>query len=213
MRCRWIALQSAALALVMSGWAGLPAGLASSTIRSSRLWTDASEEVAPSNIDVAPELVTANDAAPPVTDLAATESSDLDSVLGAEEQVSCQPGCCGECNSGCACRKKCVCQRRLLGLIAPSDPCFREFISPLTNPLFFEDPRTLTEARTIYAHQWIPAANPVFGGGQAQYVATQMRAALTKRLSLIATKDGYFWIDPASPARPASTAGPTSRSV
>ena len=41
---------------------------------------------------------------------------------------------------------------------------------------------TLTEARTIYAHQWIPASNPVFGGGTAQYVATQMRAALTTRL-------------------------------
>ena len=84
---------------------------------------------------------------------------------------------------------------RLFGLIAPSDRCFSEFVSPITNPLFFEDPRTLTEARVIFANHWIPDSNPVFQGGNVQYFATQLRAALTDRLSIIATKDGYIWLD------------------
>ncbi len=84
---------------------------------------------------------------------------------------------------------------RLFGLIAPSDTCFADFVSPITNPLFFEDPRTLSEVRTIFANHWIPDSNPVFNGGNAQYLAVQARVALTERLSFIATKDGYIWLD------------------
>lgn len=91
---------------------------------------------------------------------------------------------------------------RLLGLFAPSDAAFGNFISPLTNPLFFEDPRTLTELRPIFANHWFPHNNPVFQGGQAQYFAVQARAALTERLSIIATKDGYMWLDPKNAAVP-----------
>lgn len=84
---------------------------------------------------------------------------------------------------------------RLFGLFAPSDTCFSNWVSPISNPLFFEDPRTLTEVRLIYAHQTINSSNPVFQGGQANYVAAQIRAALTERLSIVANKDGYLWID------------------
>ena len=59
----------------------------------------------------------------------------------------------------------------------------------MTNPVFFEDPRTLTEARIIYLNQNIPAAAL---GGHAQVFAAQVRAAITDRLSLIATKDGFI---------------------
>ncbi|MFN8708839.1 MAG: hypothetical protein ACK50J_19330, partial [Planctomyces sp.] len=69
-----------------------------------------------------------------------------------------------------------------------SDHCFDDFISPMTNPVFFEDPRTLTEARLIYLNHNVPGA---LGGGNVQLFAMQLRAALTDDLSIIATKDGY----------------------
>ena len=74
------------------------------------------------------------------------------------------------------------------GLLAASDPCFEGFISPMTNPVYFEDPRTLTEARLIYLRHKVPL--PV-GGGDVQAFAVQLRAALNDRLSVIATKDGF----------------------
>src|SRR5690349_21238803 len=56
---------------------------------------------------------------------------------------ACQPACdccepafeCCDCYSG---------RHRLLGLFLPSDHCFDRFISPISNPFFFEDPRSLT---------------------------------------------------------------------
>lgn len=93
---------------------------------------------------------------------------------------------------------------RLLNLFARSDYAFGDFISPASNPLLFEDPRTLTEIRFHFANQWIPSNNPVFQGGSVQVVAAQIRVALTQRLSIIATKDGYIWLNPANPAVPDS---------
>jgi hypothetical protein len=75
------------------------------------------------------------------------------------------------------------------GLIKRSDHCFDDFISPMTNPVFFEDPRTLTEVRGIYLHHSVP--EEAFGG-DINLWAAQLRGALTDRLSLIATKDGYL---------------------
>src|SRR5262249_25617678 len=37
-----------------------------------------------------------------------------------------------------------------------SDHCFDQFISPVTNPFLFEDPRSLTEVRPIFMYQRIP---------------------------------------------------------
>ena len=65
----------------------------------------------------------------------------------------------------------------------------------MTNPVFFEDPRTLTEARAIYAHHKIPQLLPGLGTDPVQLFALQLRAALSDRLSLIATKDGYIVSD------------------
>lgn len=78
---------------------------------------------------------------------------------------------------------------RILGLFRESDHQFTDFISPMTNPVYFEDPRTLTEARMIFINHAIPDS---LGGGTVQLYATQLRAALTENLSLIATKDGYI---------------------
>lgn len=88
-------------------------------------------------------------------------------------------------NDGCSL----VSEGRLLGLFAPTDHCFGDFISPMTNPVYFEDPRTLTEARFIYIHHNVPDGA---GGGEINAVAGQVRLALTDRLSIVAPKDGYL---------------------
>ncbi len=78
---------------------------------------------------------------------------------------------------------------RLFGLIAPSDHQFTNFVSPMTNPVYFEDPRTLTEARVIFLNHHLPNS---LGGDNVQVYAAQLRAALTENLSLIASKDGFI---------------------
>ncbi len=75
-----------------------------------------------------------------------------------------------------------------MGFIKPSDHAFDDFISPMTNPVFFEDPRALTEARMIFLRHKVPLAAT---GGEIHLFAMQLRAALNDRLSIIATKDGY----------------------
>ena len=76
------------------------------------------------------------------------------------------------------------------GWIKPSDRCFDDFISPMTNPIFFEDPRTLTEVRFIFVHHRLPSA---LGGNSIQAYAPQIRLALTERLSLIVTKGSVIY--------------------
>lgn len=145
-------------------------------------------------------------AAVPAAPFEATPPSDLPSPITPQTShsvpapgVLCGPNPCGNGTScgltDSSCYEEVCSDERLLGLFAHSDYCFERFISPISNPLFFEDPRTVTEARVIFANQWIPGSNPVFRGGQAQYVATQLRAAVTERLSIVANKDGYLWID------------------
>ncbi len=76
------------------------------------------------------------------------------------------------------------------GLIKPGEKCFDDFISPMSNPVFFEDPRNLTEVRFIFLNHNLPSA---LGGNSIQVYAAQVRVALTERLSLIATKDGFIY--------------------
>lgn len=99
----------------------------------------------------------------------------------------CVDACCDDncCDDGCCG----IGDDKLLGLFVASDHCFDDFISPMTNPIFFEDPRTLTELRPIYMHHKIPQG---VGGGEVNLLAVQIRAAITDRLSIIATKEGYY---------------------
>jgi hypothetical protein len=76
------------------------------------------------------------------------------------------------------------------GIIKPSDRCFDDFISPVTNPVYFEDPRTLTEVRFLFLHHRLPNA---LTGRSVQLYAAQVRLALSERLSFIATKDGLLY--------------------
>ena len=100
-------------------------------------------------------------------------------------------GACGKSASLCGC----LTGMNLLGFIKPSDHCFDDFISPMIDFVFFEDPRTLTELRPIFVQHRFPnqlgPAN-IPAGGDAQLFALQFRLALTERLSLIAVKDGYI---------------------
>lgn len=78
----------------------------------------------------------------------------------------------------------------LTGLIKSSERCYDDFISPITNPVYFEDPRQLTEVRDIFINHQIPV---ILGpSGNVQLYAMQIRVRLTENLSLIAVKDGYI---------------------
>lgn len=68
-------------------------------------------------------------------------------------------------------------------------------VSPVTNPVFFEDPQINSEVRPIFAYHNIDNKF-ITQGGAAQLYAVQLRYALTDRLALIAVKDGYINFDP-----------------
>lgn len=74
-------------------------------------------------------------------------------------------------------------------LFRQSDHEFDSFVSPITNPIFFEDPRALTEIRPIFVNHKAPLTA---GGGSVQLYAAQIRLRLTENVSLIAVKDGYI---------------------
>ncbi len=104
---------------------------------------------------------------------------------------SCGEGCGEQYNSLFGCAGGCS-LTNMTSLIKKSDHCFDDFISPMTNPLFFEDPRTLTEARLIFANHKLPGT---LGGHSAQLYAMQLRAAINEDVSIIATKDGFIVSD------------------
>jgi hypothetical protein len=64
-------------------------------------------------------------------------------------------------------------------------------ISPVANPLFFEDPVIRNEIRPVFVHHRIDPSF-VTGDGEAQLYALQLRFAITERLAFIAAQDGYM---------------------
>lgn len=77
-----------------------------------------------------------------------------------------------------------------------SDHAFDGFISPVTNPFLFEDPRSLTELRPIFMIQKMPGTQPDFQGGNITYFGVQARLAITDRFSFVFNKLGGIWINP-----------------
>ena len=77
-----------------------------------------------------------------------------------------------------------------------SDCAFDNFVSPVTNPFLFEDPRSLTELRTTFIYQRIPGNSGLFRGGSAWAIAAQGRLAITERLSLVVNKLGFSGFNP-----------------
>ena len=80
-----------------------------------------------------------------------------------------------------------------------SDHCFDGFISPITNPFLFEDPRALTEIRPIFIQQGAPSTNWAYNGGNLQFFGTQARVAVTERISFVINKFGGVWTEPKNP--------------
>jgi hypothetical protein len=114
-------------------------------------------------------------------------------------------GCCDQGCGGCCrtplfstpgCRQPIFSRDKFLGLFRESDHSFDGFVSPATNVLLFEDPRTLSEVRAHFVNQQLGSNAVTPAGGNAQLVAAQIRAAITDRLSFIAVSDGYLWINP-----------------
>lgn len=64
------------------------------------------------------------------------------------------------------------------------------YIPPVSNPLFNESPLITTEVRPVFLHHDIPKGF-LTGGGNVDVAAVQARVAITDRLAIIATKDGY----------------------
>jgi hypothetical protein len=83
-----------------------------------------------------------------------------------------------------------------------SDTCFNGLISPVSNPFFFEDPRSLTELRPIFMYQSVPSSNPLFRGGSAYFFGTQARVAFTDRFSLVMNELGFVSLSPSNPSPP-----------
>lgn len=70
-----------------------------------------------------------------------------------------------------------------------------EMISPISDPVNFEDPRAITEIRPIFLYHKLDDKF-VTNGGQAIGGAVQLRFAIDDRLAIIATKDGYLHVQP-----------------
>ncbi len=123
-------------------------------------------------------------------------------AASAEEDCPGEPDGCAGCESLCdACAKCDDCaeccdsfngRRRFLGLFLPSDHCFDRFISPISNPFFFEDPRSLTEFRGIYIDNNLPSS---LENGAANVWTAQFRGRVTDRWSIIAPRLSYMSID------------------
>lgn len=79
-----------------------------------------------------------------------------------------------------------------------SDRAFANFASPLTNPFYFEDPRSLTEVRAIGLFQGIPQDQGAFRGGNTMFFGGQARVALGQRWSLVVNKVGASLFNPGS---------------
>lgn len=122
----------------------------------------------------------------------ADDSTRLDGSF-AEQEAALTSACC--CEAECYdCCDMFNCRKRFLGLL-PSDHCFDDFVSPLSNPFFFEDPRSLTEVRGIFIENSLPSE---ITGGDFQLYAAQLRGRVTDRWSIIAPRLGVFQVNQAS---------------
>ncbi len=68
--------------------------------------------------------------------------------------------------------------------------CFH-FISPVSNPFYFEDPRALTELRPVFIWQATPDSNTVFAAGNNYLFHLQGRLAVTDWMTIVIHKLGF----------------------
>lgn len=80
-----------------------------------------------------------------------------------------------------------------------SDHEFDCFISPVSNPVYFEDPRALTEFRPVFMWQRTRDSNPVYAGGDNFFLLLQGRLAITPNISFVVNKFGWTFNNPEFP--------------
>ncbi len=80
-----------------------------------------------------------------------------------------------------------------------SDHAFDGLISPVSNPFYFEDPRSLTELRPIFMWQSVPHKDPYFMGGNVEFFGVQGRLALNEHWSVVVNKLGWIGTQPDNP--------------
>jgi hypothetical protein len=90
-----------------------------------------------------------------------------------------------------------ACSTGLNALAQSNDDWLVNTISPVANPIYFEDPKVDTEIRPVFLEHRLPETYHFAGGtaplgGDVKVFAVQARLKLTDRLALIATKDGYI---------------------
>jgi hypothetical protein len=69
---------------------------------------------------------------------------------------------------------------------------FDGFEKPIVQPYLFEDPFVTTNAVPYFLWHDFPDQS-IFDGGSLYAAAVQLRVALTDRVAIIATKDGFVW--------------------
>lgn len=77
-----------------------------------------------------------------------------------------------------------------------SDHKYDFFVSPVSNPFYFEDPRALTEVRPVFIWEQTPRSVPIYNGGDNVFAGLQARVAFTDWLSLVVNKLGWTWSEP-----------------
>ncbi|MFK7777234.1 MAG: hypothetical protein QM501_03785 [Gimesia sp.] len=114
-------------------------------------------------------------------------------VLASYQSATCDGSCQPSCSSCqcCDCNACTLCDRIPLLSKFPSDPAFKHWIMPVSNPVWSIDPRSLTYVRGIFINQMIDSSTPALGAGDLQVYALQLGIAINERLSFIAVKDGY----------------------
>lgn len=71
-----------------------------------------------------------------------------------------------------------------------SDRVFKDFVSPISNPMLAEDPRALTELRPLFIYQTIPKKQYLYQGGNTEFFGLQARLAFTERFSVVLNRLG-----------------------
>ncbi len=74
--------------------------------------------------------------------------------------------------------------------------CDDALISPVTNPFFFEDPRSLTEVVPLFIVQKNQKSD---GGGNSEFYGVQARLALNEQWSIVMNKLGVVSLNPSDP--------------
>jgi hypothetical protein len=82
------------------------------------------------------------------------------------------------------------------GWDARSDQCFKDFISPISNPAYFEDPRSLTEIRPILMYRKAPDDSPLMRGGNLFVFNLQGRISINDRWSIVLHRLGFASVNP-----------------